>query len=214
LWLETSVFTTARVRIVSVVGFEPVLEVAGVMHEYEHPWFVSGGWAIDLFVGRVTREHEDIEVGAFVPDQTEIRRYLGDWALHRPEDGQWLPLEDDGEVRLPEFQIQARSSTRPPHQFDVFLNPLDGDQWVSRRHAGLRVPVRNLYRRTTGRGGEPAGVPYLVPEIQLLYKAKSHRPKDDADFVTALPLLGRRRRAWLRAALVAHHPDDPWLDRL
>jgi hypothetical protein len=96
----------------------------------------------------------------------------------------------------------------------VFLNPREGDDWVSRRHAGLRVPVRNLYRRTTGRHGEPADVPHLVPEIQLLYKAKSHRPKDDADFEAALPFLGLRRRAWLRAALSAHHPGDPWLDRL
>ncbi|MFD6463810.1 nucleotidyltransferase domain-containing protein [Streptomyces roseolus] len=26
------------------------------------PWCVAGGWALDLFVGSTTREHEDIEI--------------------------------------------------------------------------------------------------------------------------------------------------------
>jgi hypothetical protein len=44
-------------------AFEPIEAVARVMAGFPRPWFVSGGWAIDLFVGRVTREHEDLEVG-------------------------------------------------------------------------------------------------------------------------------------------------------
>jgi Aminoglycoside-2''-adenylyltransferase len=26
------------------------------------PWWIAGGWAIDLFLGRQTREHEDLDV--------------------------------------------------------------------------------------------------------------------------------------------------------
>jgi hypothetical protein len=60
----------------------------------------------------------------------------------------------------------------------------------------------------------PGGVPYLAPEIQLLYKAKNHRPKDDADFDAAVGLLSATQRRWLREALAVHHPGDPWIGRL
>ena len=49
-----------------MIGMDPfaaVVELDRVMTGFDRPWFVSGGWAIDLFVGRVTREHEDIEMG-------------------------------------------------------------------------------------------------------------------------------------------------------
>jgi hypothetical protein len=58
------------------------------------------------------------------------------------------------------------------------------------------------------------GIPYLVPEIQLLYKAKGLRPKDEADFRQTLPALSLEQRDWLREALLQAHPQHPWLGRL
>ena len=53
-------------------------------------------------------------------------------------------------------------------------------------------------------------LPYLAPEIVLLFKAKAPRAKDEADFAGVLPLLDARRKAWLDAALGLVHPDHPW----
>ena len=63
--------------------FEPIEAVARVMAGYPHPWFVSGGWAIDLFVERVTREHEDLEVGVLRRDQEALRAYLAGWQMSK-----------------------------------------------------------------------------------------------------------------------------------
>ena len=60
----------------------------------------------------------------------------------------------------------------------------------------------------------PEGIPYLAPEIQLLYKAKGLRPKDEADFRQTLPVLSWERRTWLREALLQAHPQHPWLVHL
>jgi hypothetical protein len=195
-------------------SFAPVTGLMRVMAGYPHPWFVSGGWAIDLFVGRETRGHEDVEVGAFFADQVALRTHLVAWALYRIKDDAWHDWRADDPIELPEFQAQARSTTDPLGQFDIFLNPLDGPGWVSRRHADLRVPATDILAWSTGRDAEPPGLPYLVPEIQLLYKAKHHRPKDEAAFEVALPFLDRRQRAWLTEALARFHPADPWLARL
>ena len=184
------------------------------MRGYPHPWFISGGWAIDLFVGRVTRAHEDVEVGAYFPHQAALRRHLGNWEMARIRDDAWEPWKPDDAIELPEFQAQARSDRLAPRVFDIFLNPLDGDDWLSRRHPELRVPAADVFARTIGRGDEPRDIPYLVPEVQLLYKAKNHRPKDEADFEAAVGLMTPSQRTWLRKTLAIHHPGDQWIERL
>jgi Aminoglycoside-2''-adenylyltransferase len=53
------------------------MEFAGLRSELEvlsslrRPWFVVGGWALDLFLGRETRSHKDIDIAIFREDQRE-----------------------------------------------------------------------------------------------------------------------------------------------
>ena len=37
-------------------------DFAARMDGADFPWFVAGGWAIDLFLGTRTRDHEDLEI--------------------------------------------------------------------------------------------------------------------------------------------------------
>ncbi len=48
----------------------------------------------------------------------------------------------------------------------------------------------------------------------LLYKAKSHRLKDDQDFHSVRDALDAERREWLLQALATCHPGHPWLVEL
>src|SRR5208282_5828755 len=67
-------------------------------------------------------------------------------------------------------------------------------------------------RRIAAIGFEPLwGIPYLAPEIVLLFKAKSTHPKDEMDFRNALPLLSIEARGWLREALTTAHEKHPWI---
>lgn len=58
------------------------------------------------------------------------------------------------------------------------------------------------------------GIPYLVPEIQLLFKSKAPRPRDELDFEAAEPLLDENQRRWLGDAIANDAPQHPWLLRL
>jgi hypothetical protein len=56
------------------------------------------------------------------------------------------------------------------------------------------------------------GIPYLVPEIVLLFKAKhSAEAKNQADFDAMLPLLSDDARGWLGRALLRIHPGHAWI---
>jgi hypothetical protein len=58
------------------------------------------------------------------------------------------------------------------------------------------------------------GVPFLAPEIALLYKSKGPRAGDDADFASAHAALDRGQRQWLAQAIAAIAPGHPWLASL
>ncbi|MCI4067015.1 hypothetical protein MRQ36_32395 [Micromonospora sp. R77] len=72
----------------------------------------------------------------------------------------------------------------------------------------LRLPYAELIRHT------PQGIPYLRPEVVLLFKAKAAREKDRADFDGVLPLLSAAQRRWLDDALGLVHPTHEWRRRL
>jgi hypothetical protein len=91
---------------------------------------------------------------------------------------------------------------------ELMLEELQGEDWVFRRLSSIRMPLDSLLKRTSH------GVPYLTPEVQLLYKARHPRVKDQADFENALPRLESRERAWLSDALSTIDPEHAWLARL
>jgi hypothetical protein len=159
-----------------------------------------------------------VEVGVFRDDQQELRAHLRGWSPFKcARPGAWDPWDDGERLDLPVHQVLARPPGSGPTpetwvpaagDLQFFLNDVEDDTWVSRRDARVTLPVRDLV--FVSERGHPA----VVPEVQLLYKAKHHLDKDERDFEAAVPRLSGAQRAWLRAALELAHPDDPWLSRL
>ena len=189
-------------------------EVARFFALFAAPWWIAGGWAIDLFVGRQTRAHEDIDVQVLRRDQHAVRAQFGAWdvqaALSPPRDEAWpfQPWRLDDVLDEAIHDIWCRSASTQPWALQLMIADTRDERWICRR-----TPL--IVRSVADLGGVTAdGIPYLAPEIQLLYKAKGRRPKDEADFMHALPMLDRERRQWLRNALTTAHPHHPWLDML
>ncbi|MFE5908730.1 nucleotidyltransferase domain-containing protein [Streptomyces wedmorensis] len=186
-------------------------DVATIFADAGFPWWIAGGYAIELAVGRELRAHGDLDVLVLRRDQARVREMLARWDLYvadPPGQGKlraWRP----GEVlRKPLHDIWCRRKPEAPWSVQLMLDEADGSQWVSRRDPAIRLPIDQL-----GRTNE-TGIPYLAPEVQLFYKAKSTRDKDEADFEAALPLLDAPARAWLAGAITMIAPDHPWLRRL
>jgi len=58
---------------------------------------------------------------------------------------------------------------------------------------------------------DSSGIPFLAPEIQLLYKALAIRAEDQADYDHVAPRLDADARTWLRTALRNVDPRHAWL---
>jgi Aminoglycoside-2''-adenylyltransferase len=204
-----------------------LLEVAEALSRLRAPWFVAGGWAIDLFLGRVTRPHGDIDISILRRDQQAAREALAPFPLrkvipHRQglmNRGRIAPWAPGERLELPIHQINVyRADTSiladadargvdSAHSwwFQLMLAESDRGDWVYRRNPAVRRPLAAI-------GLDPLwGLPYLAPEIVLLFKSRHMLAHDREDFRNALPALGAPARAWLRDAVAANNPYHDWL---
>lgn len=169
------------------------------------PWAVIAGWSLDLFRGRQTREHEDLELGVPEHGFAAVRDALSELELYAIVDGRAAPVGDATPAES--HQTWGREPETGLWRVDLIREPWDGDTWICRRDARIRKPGSEVIAHT------PDGIPYQQPEIALLFKAKHTRDKDQSDFEDVLPLLEPEQRHWLAAALELVHPGHPWIEQ-
>ncbi len=102
-------------------------------------------------------------------------------------------------------QINAYRAGESEPAFQVMLAESRGSDWIFRRNPDVSMPLSRM-------GFHPLwGLPYLAPEIVLLFKAKHLEARDRVDFDHAIPALSADARRWLRDAIEKTHPGHEWL---
>ncbi len=192
-------------------GLAPLHRVAEELRDFPGQWHFSGGWALDLFLGRVTRVHHDVDVEVSRAAQLALQQHLVErnWKLVTPFEGRLQPWPMHMRLELPRHQFHAHRSGA---FIDFLLANLDGGIWRYRREPTI---IRDIGRASFHTDD---GMPFLAPELVLLFKSKNtsgkERAKDQLDFEEVYLRLEPERRAWLRWALTALDPVHPWLKRL
>jgi hypothetical protein len=173
--------------------FEPCLKVKAIMNKYGYPWFIAGGWAIDLFLNRETREHEDIEIGIYRKNQMQLYRYFGRqrkfYIDNRNHIGKHERLVWNKEyLRLPIHEVYVEYEGL---EIEVLLNEKDEDNLIYRLNEKIKLSEEKaiLYNKEE--------IPYLSPEIVLLYKSNYMRDKDIADISNASIGMNESQKKWL-----------------
>jgi hypothetical protein len=206
------------------VGFEPVLAVGSLLSGLTVPWWVAGGWAIDLAVGHPTRDHTDVNVMILERDEHALRGLAGvDFQLiaDGQPPGPWPPGRRltagpaAGPKRGPKGNGLSRGAGPDclivrgadlPLPAEVILAGAVGAFWVYKK--GARIYTRPLADITR----YWHGIPFLAPEVVLLMKArpgldKPGKDTDQRDFEAALPMLNAEQRSWLKDSI----EQQPWL---
>ena len=174
-------------------------------------WGFCGGWAIDLFLNRITRSHKDVDVAILRDDQHIVFDFLRQrgWILEKAMDGGLIPLKEDEFLTLPIHTVWCRNIDSQPDFLEVLLNEREGDQFLFRQNRSIQRPLNLAFLIS------PSGFPILAPEIALLYKSKSLKDAENCqDFQSALTALNTESRQWLVQALHTLSPDHEWLKEL
>jgi hypothetical protein len=173
-------------------------------------WWIAGGWALDLFTGEPSRLHFDIDVAIARRDQALAQHHLQGWDFQHAVPGTSNPVVfKSWEVgQTLGFEIHgswARERFDSPWRLEFLLHEIDQEVWSFRYWPDVQHPVEHIAGRTSD------DIPYLQPEIVLLYMAARLRQVDQEDFVRVLPLLASRQRAQLAGDILRFSPEHPWL---
>lgn len=192
-----------------MTGFSQVEKVAALLRDLPCEWYVCGGWALDLFLGRVTRAHKDIDLSIARGRQLEARGYLKarGWSLEKAHEGR-LTAWEDGEVLSPPFHaVWCRNGAHDPDFVELMLDEIDEERFAFRRDPTVTLPRGRMSFKTE------TGVPVLAPEMVLLYKSSAAEDYAD-DFRNASGALDARARAWLKDALARVYVHHAWAEEL
>lgn len=139
--------------------FELIREMRALLVEAEIPFWLRGGWALDFLVGRITREHDDIDLFAWAADAERLSRVL---QKHGYSDVGGPPRE------------RQRNFEKAGEHVHVALLETDraGDVFTATLH---EIPwPQGMLGHPSGRIGDLAA-PIISPEAQLW--AKENLPR-------------------------------------
>jgi len=168
--------------------FDEPKRIQKLLDSYSGNWMIAGGWGIDLFLNKETRNHHDIEIAIPRKDQNRIKEYLKSWDIYYIQKGEKKIWKDHIELILPIHEIHCYKREA---EIEILLNEFSDDKWVFRRNPKIEYPMESVILKSE------IGIPILSPEIILLYKAKNIKEKDNFDFQNIISKLETKKRNWL-----------------
>lgn len=166
-------------------------------------WWLSGGAALDRWLGRTIRPRENIDVSVTASD-------LGGLVASVPAGfSAWASVDDE---LVPFADAPADADLQPvlirddvAQAWVLQVNVEDGAPraWVYKRDPRLQLPWADAVI-------DIDGVPTGAPQVQLVWKALRPRPEDDADKEAVLPALSPEAVSFYETALLRIHPHSTW----
>ena len=178
-----------------------------VFSDFKEPWFVAGGWAIDLAIGRVTRQHNDIDFCIFRDSLHQFLSYFEEWKIEVsiPGTSQRLACQSIEDATLPRHELHCDFENI---NIEILLNDRAGENLLFRRDTSIALPLERFTCWTND------NIPFVHPAWLLLFKAKYSKEKDQKDFKEVIKILSKDDLKWLHQALCQHQPDSQWLREL
>jgi hypothetical protein len=168
-------------------------------------WWLSGGAALDRWLGHAIRERANIDVSVVAGDLTALVASLPDGF------SAWAPSGEEDEI-VPFADAPTNADLQP-----VLVRDDAQNTWVLQINAEDGAPRAWVYKR------DPRltlawdravldvdGIPTGAPEVQLVWKALRPRPEDTEDKDAVLPQLDEQAVSFYETALLRIHPHSTW----
>lgn len=195
-------------------------------HGFEYA--VCGGWAIDLFIGKETRKHGDIDIFAYWQERDAIIEYMqflgfqvyemmGGGKAHHitdvhdqlkwkrnifcfTQDCEMVCLSATNESGI--YFVDFKHIGQTKLNFIEFLfNDKDDTNLLYARNHDVKLALSDAFLIRDG-------MPYLAPEMCLLYKSTdTEREGYQSDFDNAMSSMNQRQKRWLQDALEILYPE-------
>lgn len=183
-------------------------QLASKLNGINSLWYVVGGWAIEMHVGKPIREHADLEFCVLPDDANHTANWLSELTFFAAKDGDLKFWPADHEIYADNWQFWGAELKASKWRVDMMIERGTAATWAYKRDSSIQQARTDALRINS------QGVRYLAPSNVLLFKAKNTRPKDDLDFDAVLPVLTAEERLTLLTWLQLLHPNHHWIPRL
>jgi len=196
---------------------------------------ICGGHAIDLFLGRKTRPHKDLDVAVFREDRDKIIQHMLDtgWEVYEPCGTEYLHkissihsqkriksniwcvkpcnphyifTEHENEMFAVEFDNLEQTEL---DYIEFLFNTRNDEDFLYSRNHDIKMKLEDAILKIDD-------VTCLAPELVLLYKSTAADEAEyQLDFDNTLPSLNKMQVAVLENALRVMFPDGhKWINAI
>ena len=191
-------------------------------------WYLCGGFAIDAYLGNITRKHKDIDITVSFNDMIECIQYLKSkgWEIDAPVGNQRLvPVEFalqhselsfdniwcykkgadfiitekvDGPFKYMKFIDREQTKL---DFIEVIFNKIEDGIFYYQKNENITLDIDSAFIKR----GE---ISILAPEIVLLYKSRNSENSDyQHDFDMVINTLEKERYDWFINAMNITYPE-------
>ncbi|PIK74688.1 nucleotidyltransferase domain-containing protein [Methylobacterium frigidaeris] len=183
-------------------------ELGHRLREAVLPWYVAGGWALDVWHGRQTREHEDLEFAVIRNDADHFRAILNELDFFTVKNGTIEYLHPSADLPSDVWQLWGGDMRQGCWRVDMMMEPGTRDLWIYKHDQTIQMARPDAVRVGT------TGIPYLAPINVMLFKAKHRREKDQIDFDLSRSKFSFDEKRRLAIWLDKLHPGHEWIANL
>ncbi|MBS4220318.1 hypothetical protein KHA96_18615 [Bacillus sp. FJAT-49711] len=216
-----------------------ISSVKTFLEDANFKWAICGGCAIDLFIGKITRTHTDVDIFAFWEDRPNIITFMINkgWRVFEAcGGGKVLELFDSSKTQMKRNLFcfpssNTRCALQPTNEKNTYQFSIKANEQVAFDYIEFLFNQKDenyfyyiLNDHSIKRSINSAflikdGLQYLSPEIVLLYKStyinSIDASKHEQDFNSSLPHLSIEQKQWLKRSLEICHPDThEWIPKL
>ena len=204
-----------------------LLKANDFINKVNIPWAICGGFALDLFLEREIRTHSDIDICVFEKDREKIFQYMlqNNWRVYEFRgQGKLRPL-DTGSISETGRNLMCingncnfvklfpckeenfmyhefiHSGIKEFNYLEFLFNVIDEEDFVFDKKRGIKRELGKAILFNSG-------IPFLAPEIVLLFKAsRSENPKYQYDFIQTYAHLNDEQQSWFSQNLDILYPN-------
>jgi len=202
------------------------------MAKIEVDYAICGGHAIDLFLGNKTRPHKDLDVSVYWQDRDKIVQHMLNegWSIYEPCGKPHLHKINNvaDQMRIKE-NIWCIKNSNPHYKFtehksDMYAVDFDNSEQTeldfieflfNTRKDGYFLYEKNheIKRSLNTAISTTNSIPYLSPEVVLLYKSSmADTPDYQLDFENTVNKMSAEQLAWFNKSLSIRYPNGhKWL---
>lgn len=161
-----------------------------IMQDADYDWYLAGGIALDEFLGRKTRDHEDTDILVNFNYLERILDFFKNYKVYTARNGS-LSLSALNNIKSTD-SLWIANDENESFIIQILFFEEEAGHWVYKRDNTIRKRIEEIYF-------VKSDMKIIQPEIQLLYKMDSSdvREKDLYDYQNVFPVLEERQKEWL-----------------